>query len=376
MNKAVLIDNKNNNKQIIITAGVATYLVVIIHHPQTKLTLFSHISSSDKIQEIQSTFVTTFKERNCPLAELYVYLAGGIPPFFESKQAVDILKKFWEKQPVKLNSTFLLARDFIYFDNHENYNKQIYEIAKLLCLNGRQKVPIEGLDEFFNDFISKSGGMIFFQKRLKEEKYPSHRQKIYGHIEIILKLAITELIKQRGIRDENYMRENELLAAQFIHNPQITSEKRVVINFNDRRTSVLHLVGFNANENKVFISTDDCISLINTVSSKVDSKFLNETSTLEIVDLTDQGNNQLYKNRYVGQVIASAKKDNSNPNRDIETDSQAKTPSVISQSVVQQEHSKYQGLHRPNKCSTYPKISLSNYKSPKEVFTNYKINIR
>jgi hypothetical protein len=284
MNKAVLVD-KHSNKKIIITGGIATCLIVIIHHPQSTLTLFSHINSSDNILVAQNNFILLFNKKGIPLHELHVYLAGGLRSFFESEQAANLLKNFWEEQSVILNTDLLLSRDGILVTDIKDFFGSISELfKKVYC----EILKISFLD--FENFLKESEGFIYDRNRFESRNYRSNKEQTYSTIEVGVGESIKNYLRVRGICEEAYMKQNKLLMAQFIHNPQNTDEKRVIVSFHDPHKSVLHLVGFNIGINELFIATDDCAQLMDSVADGTEKMLLETTSTISIVDLSSQKN--------------------------------------------------------------------------------------
>ncbi len=267
MNNAILV-NRGSNKGIVITGGVTTCFVIMIFHPQSALTLFSHVDSAhDNIVEIQNEFISIFTKKELPLEELHVYLAGGTPSHFDSKEKANLLINFWEEKPVKLNAALLLSRDSLVIENVTEFYSFLSNVFKI----DYPEISFQDISAFFKDIITD--GNIYNVGRFENKEYPIDKNSIYSNIESVIGHVVESYLKIREICDSEYVNNTKLQIVQRIHNPANEIEEKVLVNFHDPFKSVLHLVGFNFEANELFVSTDDCVELMTDVDTRTNKEF-------------------------------------------------------------------------------------------------------
>jgi len=251
--------------------------------------------------KIQQEFLSIFQEKGINTASLHVYLAGGIKSHFASKQTAEAVKQFWIAQRVTLNTDLLLSRDFIAIDEAEEFGEKVLQVTKMLCERDQLFTSLlpqlnianteDALKDFIRDIMNTQDGMIYAKTRRDQNQYSldTKRNQLYCFIEITIGLAIKEYLKIKKICHQDYIGSRTLLMTHNICNPLNKNEKRVAISFHDPFQCVLHLVGFDINNNRLFICTDDCTQLSEETykTTQYGQKYAKLT-TIPIYDLREQ----------------------------------------------------------------------------------------
>lgn len=231
MGEAVIEDQFSKNQRIV-TFGVAACSVVVIHHPGTNFTIFSHIyeSNTNVITE-QEKFLKILAEKGIPLEETSIYLAGGNRSEYTSNKNVNTILEFWKnlhdnKRIASLDTEHLFARDCIPVPNN-----LIQKVIKTASSDIKNEVKE----------ILKTGQIYHHTITIDKNEHKAH---LYIKNMIASKLTssnVTLMIK--------------------ITNPDNPQEERYIMQVNDPKIAYFFILGFDKNEKKLFISEDQDLKL-------------------------------------------------------------------------------------------------------------------
>lgn len=282
LHEAIFVEGGNTKKPIILTSNISTSTVCILFDPLSRLTVFAYLDEKVDIIHSQTKLLTYLYEKDIPLANLQVFIAGGWRSYPSSALHAKMLREFWSPLAKNtMNAELLFSRDGLSLDANEVMNyirtKTIHQFIEHLGIT-----QFNIIESYLLEMTEQNETFIYSQN--ESDTLPA---KLFAK-------WVIEYCEQMIPHFDKY---GDLTSIQIILDTD-RMPKFLLVMQNPTKT-FFPVVGFDAYTGRLFISHEDCSEVINQVIHSL------ELQTRASIAIEKNHDNEEYK--YLKEVQDSYK---------------------------------------------------------------------